>query len=172
MTRRLTAVTTTATIDHHLFQLVDTEYPGELLEAPHQSGGWITAGRASVLVESPYDNLHAILRLEEWDAEPEPEPTDDRGPWDDVVTVTVECPTGTVTINEITMGYSDPGFSLSKPGRYHVRLACRNGAAAQQAYEAVLAGFDDVMSRACAQAIDEIDIKEEYLVRFWPAVGG
>jgi hypothetical protein len=172
MSRRLTAVTTTTIIDHHLFQLVDEEYPGEELAAPHTTGDWITVGRASVLVESPYDNFDAILRLEEWDAEPGPEPTDDHGPWDDVVTVTVECPNGTIGINQITAGYAETGFSLTRPGRYHVRLAWRNGGAAAQAYADVLARFDDVMSPACLQATREIDVKEEFLVRFWPAVTG
>jgi hypothetical protein len=168
MRRRLTAVMTTTAIDYHLFQLVDQQYPGEEIQAPHKTGNWVTAGRASILVESPYHNLGAILRLEEWDAEPGLEPADDRGPWDDVVTVTVECPTGIIWIDEITGGCADPGFSLTGPGRYHVRLACRNGAAAMQAYDDVLARFDDVMSSACLQATREIDIKEEYLVRFWP----
>jgi hypothetical protein len=140
MTRRLSGVTTTTIIDHHLFCLVDRQYPGEQLAAPHTNGDWITAGRSSVLVESPYDNLEAILRLEEWDGEPDGAP----GAWDDVVDVTIECPTGQIGLDQITAGYDDTGFSLSRPGRYHARLACRNGAAP--------------------------DLDEEYLVQFWPAL--
>ncbi|MET8151302.1 hypothetical protein ACIBSW_31795 [Actinoplanes sp. NPDC049668] len=172
MSRRLTAVTTTTLLDHRLFELVDEDH-GEALEAPHRTGGWVTAGRSSVLVETPYDNLDAILRLEEWDGEPGPEPDDDRGPWDDVVTVGMECScrNGTIGINQITAGWDDSGFALSRPGRYHVRLACRNGGAAEQAYRDVLATFDeaDWNGAACAQATRAIAVKEEYLVRFWPA---
>ncbi|MCW6010165.1 hypothetical protein K1W54_37305 [Micromonospora sp. CPCC 205371] len=144
MSRRLTAVDTTTIIDHHLFALVDREYPGEEIPAPHKSGDWVVAGRSSILVESPYDNLDAILRLEEWDGEPEPESWDDGVPWDDIVTVTVECPSGVIGLNQITAGWDDTGFSLSRPGTFNARLACRNGA-------------------------EHIDDDEEYLVRFWPA---
>jgi hypothetical protein len=172
MSRRLTAVTTTTIIDHHLFQLVDTEYPGERLAAPHTAGGWVTVGRASVLLESPYDSLDAILRLEEWDAEPGPEPSDDRGPWDDVVTVTIQCPNGAIAINQITAGYADSGFRLIRPGPYHVRLACRYGSAADEGCADALAGDDDIEGLAGVNAADGIDVKEEYLVRFWPATAG
>jgi hypothetical protein len=172
MSRRLNAVTTDTILDRHLFELADEG--GEGLESPHTTGGWVTAGRASILVESPYDNLDAILRLEEWDGEPGAEPDDGRGPWDDVVTVSMECSgvNGNLGINQITMGWDDSGFALSRPGRFHVRLACRNGAAAQKAYEDVRASFDeaDWNGPECAQALAEVGVKEEYLVQFWPAV--
>lgn len=146
MSRQLASVVTTTVIDHHLFGLVDREYPGEEIPAPHKSGAWVQAGRASILVESPYDNIDAILRLEEWDGEPGP-PPDDGAPWDDTVVVTVECPTGAIGLNQITAGYADTGFSVTEPGMFHVDLSCRNGAAAMRA----------------------LDIKEEYLVRYWAA---
>lgn len=168
MSRRLTAVATTTIIDYHLFALVDREYPGEEIPAPHKTGDWVRAGRSAILVESPYDNLDAILRLEEWDGEPEPGSWDDGVPWDDIVTVTVECPTGAIGLNQITAGYDDTGFSLSGPGTYRAGLACRNGAAAWEAYLETLARFDDVAGQECAQALKEIGVKEEYLVRFWP----
>jgi 8-oxo-dGTP pyrophosphatase MutT (NUDIX family) len=139
MSRRLNVVATTTIIDYHLFHLLDRLYPGEQLEAPHKNGDWITVGRSSILIESPYDNLDAILRLEEWDGEPSSlEPSE----WDDIVTVTIECPTGNIGVDQITAGYDDTGFSLTNPGVYRARLACRNGAAP--------------------------DVDEEYLVQFWP----
>ena len=66
----------------------------------------------------------------------------------------------------------DSGFALSRPGLFHVRLACRNGAAAQQAYSDTRARFaeDDWNGPECAQALADVEVKEEYLVQFWPAV--
>lgn len=137
MSRRVAAVTTSTIVDHHMFMLVDEEHTGAGPAMPHESGDWVAAGPAAVLVESPYDNFDAILRLEEWDAEPER----DGEPWDDVVDVTVDWPTGRIRIDQITGGFEDSGLALTGPGSYHVRLACRQS--------------------------DE----EEYLVQLWPARG-
>ncbi|MBG0565539.1 hypothetical protein [Actinoplanes aureus] len=121
MSRRVAAVTTSTIIDHRMFMLVDEEQPGAEPAMPHDSGDWVSAGPAAVLVESPYDSYDAMLRLEEWDAEPER----DGEQWDDVVDVTVAWPTGKIRLNQITAGYEDTGFALTGPGSYHVRLACR-----------------------------------------------
>lgn len=77
----------------------------------------------------------------------------------------------TLAINQVTAGGQDSEFALSGPGHYHVRVACRNGREAQQAYLDVLAQFDeaDWNSEACREMTNEIDIEEEFLVQCWPA---
>lgn len=167
MSERLTAVVTTTILDHHMFGLEDV-----IGEGVGFGKGWVAAGRHSVWVQTPYDNFDAILGLEEWDGEPGPAPEGDRGPWHDVVTVCMEYvgENGTLAINQVTAGGQDSGFALSRPGHYHVRVSCRNGREAEQAYLDALAQFDeaDWNSEACRQATDAIDIQEEFLVQFWP----
>ncbi|MCU7728989.1 hypothetical protein ODJ79_35200 [Actinoplanes sp. KI2] len=169
MSERLADIATTTILDHKMFGLEDVigEGSGDF------GNGWVNAGHHSLWVRTPYDNSDAVLRLEEWDGEPGSAPDDDLGPWDDVVAVSMEYvgQNETIAINQVTAGPQDSGFALSRPGRYHVRAACRNGREAQQAYLDVLARFDeaDWNSEACRQMMDEIDIKEEFLIQFWPA---
>ncbi|GGN49132.1 hypothetical protein FHR83_008719 [Actinoplanes campanulatus] len=121
MSSRLTAVTTTTLLDHRLFGIAD-DGAEEDLPFPHEAGDWVCAGRSSILVETPFDNDEAVLRLEEWDGEP----AEDHE-WDDVVAVTIGCPSGAIRLNQVTAGWADPGFTLARPGDQHVRLSCRFG---------------------------------------------
>lgn len=168
MSERLTAVVTTTILDHHIFGLEDV-----IGEGADFGEGWVAAGRHSVWVRTPFGNFDAILGLEEWDGEPDPAPEGGYGPWHDTVTVSMEFvdENGTFVINQVTAGGQDSEFTLSRPGRYHVRVSCRNGGEAEQAYLDVLARFDekDWSGEACRQATENIDIKEEFLIQFWPA---
>ncbi|MEU4164742.1 hypothetical protein [Actinoplanes sp. NPDC026670] len=168
MSERLTEVVTTTDLDHHMFGLEDV-----IGDGVDFGDRWVAAGPHSVWVRTPFGNLDAILRLEEWDGEPDPAPDGDRGPWHDAVTVRMEYvgENESFVINQVTFGGQDSGFALSGPGCYHVRVSCRNGSKAEQAYRDVLARFDedDWNSEACQRATAEIDIKEEFLIQFWPA---
>ncbi|MCA2219492.1 hypothetical protein [Jidongwangia harbinensis] len=169
MSRRLSEVTTKTVLDHGMFAIEDVIGEG----FGGWSEGWVSAGRHSIWVQSPYGNLGAILRLEEWDGEPDHEPHDARGPWHDVVAVSMEYigENETLSLNEIAAGGADTGFTLSSPGTYRVRVACRNGREARQAYLDILAKFDeaDWNTAACRRATDQIDVEEEFLLQFWPA---
>jgi hypothetical protein len=174
VSRRLTEVKTTTLLDHRMFKLVNEDFGEGLVPPGYGDGDWVTAGRSAILVVTPFDHYQAILRLEEWDGEPGPEPEDGRGSWqDDVVTVSMEClgSDGSIGLNQITAGWATTQFSLSRPGVYQVRLARRNGDAEERARDAVRASFDeaDWNEAAFRQAMDAIDTLEEYLVRFWPA---
>ncbi|MBG0567352.1 hypothetical protein [Actinoplanes aureus] len=155
--------------------MVNEDLGEGLVPAGHGDADWVTAGWSAILVVTPFDHYQAILRLEEWDGEPGPEPEDSRGPWqDDVVTVSMDCfgNGGSIGLNQISAGWATTGFSLSHPGRYHVRLARRNGDAEKQARAAVYASFDeaDWNGAAFRKAMDAVDVLEEYLIRFWPAM--
>ena len=151
MSERLAEVATTIILDHKMFGLEDVigEGSGDF------GKGWVSAGRHSLWIRTPYNNWDAILTLEEWDGEPDPASDDHLGPWLDVVTVSMEYvgENETLAINQVTAGGQDSEFALSSPGRYHVRVACRNGREAQQAYLDVLAQFDeaDWNSEACRE---------------------
>ena len=168
MSRRLTEIATTIILDHKIFGLEDVIGEG----FAGFGDRWVIARPHSIWISTDYDNFHAVLRLEEWDGEPDPEPEDSLGPWHDVVTVSREYvgENDAFAINQVTAGQAASGFALSSPGCYHVRVARRNGREATQAHRDVLARFDeaDWNSEACRQATDEIDIEEEFLVQFWP----
>jgi hypothetical protein len=165
---------TTTLLDHRMFELINEGFGEGLVPAGYGDGAWVTAGRSAILVVTPFDHYQAILRLEEWDGEPGPEPEDGRGPWqDDVVTVRMEClgEDGRIVLGQIAAGGAPTDFYLSRLGVYHVRLARRNGEAEERARAAVRAAFDedDWDSTAFRDAMDAIHMIEEYLVRFWPA---
>ncbi|MEV6306944.1 hypothetical protein AB0M02_46630 [Actinoplanes sp. NPDC051861] len=177
MGQRLSEVTITTLLDHRMFGLVNEDFGEGLAPVGHGDGAWVTAGRSEILIVTPFDNQEAVLRLEEWDGEPGPEPEDSCGPWqDDVVTVSMDCfgNGGTIGLNQISAGGADTGFSLSQPGRYHVRLARRNGEAFARARTAVFARFDPARREwdALEDALKAIDVREEYLVRFWRVADG
>jgi hypothetical protein len=151
VSRRLTEVVTTALLDHRMFELINDGFGEGLAPAGHGDSAWVTAGRSAILVVTPFDHYRAILRLEEWDDEPGPAPDDGRGPWqDDAVTVTMEClgEDGRISLNQITAGGASTGFSVSRPGIYHVHLARRNGDAEERARAAVRAAFDSALTQA------------------------
>ncbi|SDT23035.1 hypothetical protein [Actinoplanes derwentensis] len=137
----MTTVTTTTYLDHHVFVIAGRGYTGGLV--PGEIDGWVSTDGTGILIKTPYDRITALVTFQEWDGEPGPEPDDGRGRWDAAVTVAMDCPgpEETLRLDQNTAGGKDTDFSLSREGRYHVRLARRNGAAAEQAHTGVLARF-------------------------------
>ena len=123
MARLISGAEVDVTVDHRLFGLCDGAAGESPPPAPHRVGHrWLSAGVSVVYFEAAEDILKARVVFESWDGEP---PADDD--WPGAETVVLSLPSGVLGVDQIAAGSRPEVFVVGPPGRYHARLAWRDG---------------------------------------------
>jgi hypothetical protein len=151
--------------DYRMFGIADSEDPEDCPPVPEAAGGWVSAGESSVLVETGVD-VPARLRLEYWDGDPRGIRADE---WETDDTVTLTLPSGSISLNQITIGWVHGVFALPGRGTYRLQVLGRNCELVAHRYHQLFERFDDVHGPAFQEAYDELSGQMQFLARFWPS---